>query len=439
MKKILILFTIIIVGALGSFFFFGSEKITDELKAEVDKQVQILQKNGFAIEDRKIEKKREHFAIHYMDPIKISHFLKSQSIDFSPEEAESLRGLKIGVDIAYLDGVYNAISADLYPLSFPDSVMEQATPQDRTIMEKILKDRVFVAHLDINKLFTAFKGSIKDIDTTFESQDPLTIISKGFTFGGTFDDHLLVSSSSDIKQFTLQAKSGIRITLENMHGMHEQKGGYSYVSNYTLDKMVLHDENALGAELEGIILQSSGETKNGLGSSGFMLKLKSAEINEPQGKHIFHDLTSEVMLENLSIAALDKMEQLDENDTEGFNNAFKELLAAGITLKVNKLSAKKVMESSNKEMIDGFDINAVVKIDKITDLKQLEENPFALLGIIDAKMHLEFSEKLYIALQKRPDLAMAMILFQPVSKDGKMMFDLEYRKGALKINGKQAL
>ncbi|MEA3419871.1 MAG: hypothetical protein U9Q90_10790 [Campylobacterota bacterium] len=439
MKKTLILLALIIVMALGSFFSFGSGKITDKLKTEVDTQLQILQKNGFVIEDRKIKKKGEHFVIHYADPARISDYLKTQNVDFSPEEAESLKGLKVAADITYLDGFYSAISADLYPLAFPDSVMEQATPKDREIMEKILREKIFLAHLDINKLFTEFRGSIKDIDTTFESQDPLTIISKGFTFSGTYDDHLLTSSSSDIKQFNLQTKSGIRIAVDNLHGEHEQKGGYHYTSNYQIDKLVIHDENGRGAELKKGTLKSTGESKNGLASSGFTLNLESAEINEPQGKHLFHKLTSETTLENLSVAALDKMQQLDENDTEGFNSAFKELLAAGITLKVNKLSAEKVMESGNKEMIDGFDINAVVKVDKITDFKQLEENPLALLGIIDARIHLEFSDKLYIALQKRPELAMAMILFQPVSKDGKMIFDLEYKKGALKINGKRAL
>lgn len=441
MKKILILLAILVVGVSGSFFFFGSGKITDELKAEVDTQLQILQKNGFAIEERKIEKKSEHFVIHYVDPAKISHYLTSQNVDLSPDEAESLKGFKVGADISYLDGVYNAISADLYPLAFPESVMMQATPQDRKIMEKVIQEKVFLAHLDINKLLTAFKGSLKDINTTFESQDPLTLVSKGFTFGGTYKDHLLVSSSSNIRQFDLKSGKGVQIAIDNLHGKHEQKDkeGYHFVSSYTADKIILHDENALGTELKGVILKSFGETKNNLGSSGLTLRVENAQINEPRGKHLFQKLTLDISLENLSVAALEKMQQLDENDTEGFNAAFKKILSEEITLKVNKLSVEKVMESDMKQMIDGFDINAVVKADKVTDFKQLEENPFALLGIIDASIHLEFSNQLYLALQKRPELAMTMILFQPVPKDGKMLFDIEYKKGALKINGKRAL
>jgi len=441
MKKILILLAVLFIGAAGYYFAFGSQKITDELKAQVELQLQTLQKNGFAIEDRKIEAKQEHFVLHYADPARIGHYLRSKNIDLSNEDSEAFKGLKIGVDLSYLDGVYSAVSADLYPTAFPISSLREATPGDKMNMEKIIKEKIFLAHIDINKLFTAFKGYLKDIDTTFESEDPFTLVSKGFKFDGTYDDQFLASSSNTIEQLSITTKNGVKFVLDKLEGEYklEDKNRYDFTSQYKVEKLLFLDEINHGMTLKKLDFKASGEAKKGLASSHFKFNLKSADVNEPHGKHLLEDLISEASLENISIDALEKMEQLDPDDNEGFNAAFKELLAEGITLKVDEFSAKKLRESDKGKMVDGFDMNALIKIDKVTNFKQLEENPFALLNIIDATVHLEFSNELYLVLQKRPELAIAMILFTPVSKGDKMLFDIEYKDGNLKINGQPLL
>ncbi len=441
MKKILILLALLLIGGVGYYFGFGAEKLTESLKAQVDTQLQTLQKNGFEIENRKVEKKSEHFVLHYADPIKISHYFKSKNIDIDDEDTQALQGMKVGVDLSYLDGAYSALSADLYPVAFPPALLQEADAGERKIMEKIIQEKIFLAHLDINKLFTAFKGYLKDIDSTFESEDALTLQSKGFAFAGTFDDTLLTSSSNTIKQLNISTKSGVVFKLKGLEGEYEQVGKniYDFNSKYSLKSLRIHDENRQGAAIDELTFNSSGKAKDDLASSDFALHIKSVEVNEPQGKHLFEGVTNKVSLENLSISALTKMGQLKEEDTEGFNAALKELFAQGIIIKVDELSAKKVREGETGKMIDGFLVNAVIEVDKITNFKQLEENPFSLLNTFDATMHMEFSDDLYLTLQKRPELALAMILFSPVSKNGKMIFDVDYKDGALKINGKSAL
>jgi hypothetical protein len=143
-------------------------------------------------------------------------------------------------------------------------------------------------------------------------------------------------------------------------------------------------------------------------------------------------------LEGISIEALEKMQHIDPNDTEGFNQAFKLLLSRGITLKVDSLSVKKIKEG-NSDPVDGFTARSLLKIDKVTDFKSLEENPFLILSILDANMHIELSNALYLELQKRPEFAIVTLLFSPVSKNQKQVYDLEYRYGSLKVNGKPLL
>ncbi len=440
MKKILILLAVLILGGAGYYFGFGAERVTEALKSRVNTELQTLQQNGFEIEDRKIETDKEHFVLHYSDPVKISHYFKSKNVDLTLENTKVFKGLKVGVDLAYLDGVYSAVSVDLYPVAFPLSVLQEADSEEKKIIEKIIQDKLLLAHIDINKLFSAFEGYLKDIDITFESEDPLTLQSDGFTFAGAFDDKLLTSSSSAIKSLSFITKSSITLVIEDFEGDHEQSGksAYDFDSKYTAKKIFFYDNTNQGATIKDLVLTSSGEAKDDLASSSFSLYIKSADINDPRGKHLFEDIVSKASLENLSISAIEKMGQLDENDTKGFDEALKKLFAKGITFKLDELSAKKVKEGDTGKMIDGFSINSIVKLDKITNFKQLEENPFAILDTIDAKMHIEFSDALYLTLQKQPELALAMLLFSPVPKNGKMVFDVEYKDGKLKINGKSA-
>ena len=92
MKKLLILLALILVGGLGYYFGFGAKKATEALKAQVNIQLQTLQKNGFGVLDRKIEEKQEHFVLHYADPAKISRYFKSKNIDLDTESAQEPKG-----------------------------------------------------------------------------------------------------------------------------------------------------------------------------------------------------------------------------------------------------------------------------------------------------------------------------------------------------------
>ena len=440
MKKILILLIVLIAGGAGYYFGFGSAKVTEALKARVETELGVLQNNGFRIEDRKVEAKKEHFIIHYADPDKIAHYFRSKNINLSDEDAYTFKDLKIGVDLNYLKGAYSAVSADIYPVAFPPALIRTETRQGRNELDRIAKDKVFLVHIDINKLFTSFQGYLKDIDENFKDVESLKIVSRGFKFGGTFDKDLLTSSSNTVEKLSFTSNQEAEFALEKLKGSYTLNGKsiYNFSSNYTVGKIFFRDGNDQNMTLNDLTFDTRGIAEKGFASSSANFKLSSADIYEGQREHRLEDITGKFSLENLSIPALERMEQLDANDTEGFNQAFKSLLAKGIVLKMDEFSAKKIRDKNGK-MTDGFIINSVVRIDKVTDFKPIEENPFLLLDIIDATVHMEFSDALYAQMQRRPELAIVSLMFTPLSRDHKKIFDIEYKGGSLKINGKPIL
>jgi len=437
MKKLLGLLLFVTLLGTGYYFTFGAAKITKELKSRVDTQLQILQANGFSIEDRTIEKKKEHFIIVYRDPKKIAHFLKSRNMALSSEDAALLEGLKVGVDLAYLQGTYSALSADLYPVSLPPALLQGS---DGTNLEKLVKEKALLAHIDINKLFNAYRGRLKDINTTLEGEEAVKLQSTDFAFAGSFDRNGLSSASSTLAKLSLSESGGAAIKLSGVDGTYTHTGStlYDFTTHYRVESLKLQDGTSQSLALKDFDLQTDGKEVNGTATSQSTLTIAALNINEPRQKLYFTGVDGHFTLEGISIEALEKMQHIDPNDTEGFNQAFKLLLSRGITLKVDSLSVKKIKEG-NGDPVDGFTARSLLKIDKVTDFKSLEENPFLILSILDANMHIELSNALYLELQKRPEFAIVTLLFSPVSKNQKQVYDLEYRYGSLKVNGKPLL
>ena len=122
MKKIgLGILTLLAVGVIY-YFTAGEKLITNEMKVLVNQELLMVEKNGFSIKERKIEEKQEHFVISFDDATKIKSFFEKQGEDLAIEEAQSLVGLKVGVDLKYLSSALSAVSADIYPLNLPNEI-----------------------------------------------------------------------------------------------------------------------------------------------------------------------------------------------------------------------------------------------------------------------------------------------------------------------------
>jgi len=403
MKKIVIAVVVFLAGATGYYFTYGQQAVIKQLKKNISRELQILKKNGFEVEDRKVDERSEYFVLKYADPVKISNYLQSKKIDITVEESEEFRGVKLATDIKYLDGVYSAVSADIYPVAFSDSLMSEAVEDDRKILEKIISDQIFLLHVEVDKLFSSFRGYIKDIDTVIESDDPLTIVSKGFKFSGEFDEYMLQSSTNSIESLKFQTKSGANLIIENLDGVYKQedKDLYDYGSQYTIKKVAFHDEQKMGSTLQDIKLNSSVQTRDDLMKTHLDIAIGSSEIKEPRGEYLFEGSSAKVSIENISKSAIEKMSGLDANDSKEFDEVLQELLSQDPALNIEEIAIKKIEDSTSKEMVDGFSLTASIKQEKKIDPKELHSDPLLLLDTIGVEAHIEFPNHLYILLKKK--------------------------------------
>ena len=441
MRKIAIGISSITVLFLIYYFTIGKQQAIDKLKVSVDRELKTLQKSGFTIEDRNISKDSEHFIIHYADGKKIAKYLNRKNTVICVEDSRELEGMSLSIDVHYLDGLYSAISVDIYPISLADDLIQSLSVADKKAIDKIIKEKIVQLHVDINKLFNSFRGRLKDIDTTIASSDEsFTILSKGFEFGGDLDKNLLISSYQKIAKAEITSKSGLRLLIDSSDGSYKRGDDpYTYSSSYKVKSLVAELDKHIRFAIDDIDIQSTSKSKDKMLSASYDMKISKVDIIQPDGNYTLYGVDNIVSVENLSTKAIEKLNKVDKNDTKATAEAIKSLLSKDLSLKIDKLYVDKIKEPSHKEAIDGFQINASSNIIKPIDFVALKQNPFSIVDDIGAKVHIELSDKLYIVLQKRPEMMILAMILKPISKKDKMLFDLDYTSGSLLINGRPLL
>jgi len=440
MRKIAIGISSITILFLVYYFAIGRQQAIDELKAVVDRELQTLQKNGFTIEDRNISRDSEHFTIHYTDSKKIAEYLNSKNVEMTLDDSQEFEGMKIATDIHYLDGLYSAISVDLYPISLSDKFVQNLSMADKKTVEKIIREKIVLLHVDINKLFNSFRGNLKDIETTIESDDEnFTISSKGIEFGGDFDKNSLISSYQKIDRVEIDSKF-LKLLIEKSSGSYERGDSiYEYSSSYEIESLAGSLGRDIKLSIDGVDIKSESKVDNKMASASYSMNISKVDLIHPDGSYTLNKIENLITIENFSTEAIEKLTKVDRGDREATIEALEHLLTKDLTLKVERLSVDKIKEPTHDKPIDGFQINASANIVKPILFRDVEQNPLSIVDHISTKMHIELSDKLYLVLQKRPELMILSMILKPIIQKDKMVFDLNYSSNGLIINGKPLL
>jgi hypothetical protein len=440
-KKIAIVVSSTIFIFLGYYFTIGREKAIEELKAVVDRELQTLQKSGFVIEDRDISKSSEHFVIRYADSKRIAKYLNSKNIEMSIDDSQELEDMRVATDINYLDGLYSAISVDIYPISLSNKISNSLSISEKRAIDKIIKEKILLLHVDINKLFNSFKGYLKDIDTTIEdSSKGLKIFSRGFRFGGDFDKNGIQSSSQDVDRVEIISTSDFKLLIDSGSGLYDRDGSiYEYSSSYNIKSLLLEIDKSHRVSVDGVDISSKGDIKEHMASASYSMKISKADITQSDKSYILESIVGLISVENFSIEAMERITKLDKNDLSSTKIVMEKLLSKELALKVDKLSVDRIKERSSSDYIGGFYMDASANIAKPIDFRAVEQNLLSLGSYIEAKVHIELSDKLYIALQRYPNMILLSMILKPIVKKDRVLFELDYLNGRLRINGKSIL
>ncbi len=433
---------IILVAAIY-YFTAGSAQLTEEMKIRVNTELTMIEQNGFKVQDREIKEKEEHFVLSFNDPEKIVHFLKQQGTDITLEEAQAFQGIKVGVDLKYLNDAYSAVSAELYPLNLPPAITEQTelTEEDKLFIAQLnamLERKALLVHVDFNKLLSSFKGHIKDVNETFKMEEEINLALKGATFEGAIKDDKITDLTQNINLMYLKMSTVLNVSLSKMSSTYKVGNtAYASSSTYTMANVTIagsFNEEAFLITAHDIDSSTEISVKNDLISSTIHFNVANLEMSEGTQKVKVQNSTFALNIGNLDLNILKKIEAADVNDEALLNTLMQELIAKEIYINIPNFEVKKIEYLG--ENLEGFSLNSQFKINKSANLAQIELNPFAAMNAVNTKTKIILSPELFMLIAQDPRAMMLTMLIQPQELNGKKVYDVELKDGKLLVNGK---
>jgi len=429
----------------GSIYYLtlGSAQITQKIKAEVNQEIQQLQNVGFKVDKTEEQPTKERFLISIDNPQKIHQYLLTQGEDISIQDLQELQGMRIKMDLSYLPSAKDAVAIDLYLDALPKSLMQGVDQNDSSLkaINEMIKAGDIMAHVNINKLLLGFDGYIKDINQTFPQTPKSHLLLNGFTFEGELQDREIKAFQQHLKGFAYEIQDALNVLLSNMQSHIEQANNTSHI-NYTIEALKI---SVQGASPFDLLLQNiQGESKDTL--HGELLdnishaRIDALRIKEPHQESILEGIEIDSSTKNLDQMAFKTLQSYNQEGAKGQKNlidalpTLKKLTQAGLKIDVSKLAIKKLKIEG--ESIDGFEIKGALNLDPNFNWTGVEQDPMRLMALPHIQANVSLSNQLFNRMAQTPQAMMLMLLAQPVDKNGSKIYDIEFTKGHINLNGR---
>ena len=185
--------------------------------------------------------------------------------------------------------------------------------------------------------------------------------------------------------------------------------------------------------MKDLNVNAVSSVKNDLLKSSISTKTGVIELTEAQKKYKMNDILFDFHIDNLDIVSFEALQGLDVNDEQAINALSQKILSKGITMSIPNLSVKKISE--NGETMDGFTLSSSLSIDKSFDINAASQDPLAVLNALSSKTNISVSNELFARIAQEPRAMMVLMLLPPVEKEGKKIYEIEFIKGKITVNG----
>lgn len=431
------LLALIIVAVLYYFNHTENVKNLNTLQEAVNVQLTEMQTNGFTVLDREIKKEGEHFVIQINDPQKAALFLTEKGMLTSAEELTELIGIQLATDVTYLEDM---ITLELYPLTLPTSLTTAFTTEnDKKVLaqlEDMIKEKIFLMHIDIVHSTTTFKGHIKDINEKVEGEKEVKLTLQGLHFSGDLKKEKIVQYMQRFDTLHLYMSNELNRTISGYQSQYALTGttAYDYTTDYRIDKVQIAEEAEGVLFADTISLHSTSTVTDGLAIETLKTKIKNIDLHFEKEKFGMQTLDMDMNISNLHIDTLEKLQKTGQNKEKEFDAHLETLVSNNMHVDISNLSVEKVT-LHGKEM-NGFNLDAKLDIDESLDIYRLGMKPKYALHKIDGDIHLSMSKEILNMLKEDPKFMLGYMMYRPKRSLGQRIYNINIMDGAVKINGK---
>jgi len=446
MKKVGLGLVALVAASSIYYLTIGSTQITQKMKTEINQELQNLQEMGLKVEKNATQEHKERYFITFAEPKKIQTYLASQGESLSLEEARTLVGMRFKLDLTYLPSTTDALAMDIYLDALPDTLEKSNSNPVLQTIKTMIHNGDIMSHITINKLLSHFDGYIKDIHQRFKNEEEAYLRLEGLTFNGDIQEEQIPKVQQELKIFNYEIKNILNITLANMHSDIQQSQEKMQIK-YTIQEINASIQDAeknsesIYLSLKKITGESTDIKHNGLLDNMGHIKIDTLYFKDPQQEEIrLHNIVLDSSTKNLDQEAFQQLQAYNQTDFLQ-QHSFKEMIPIiqkltqqGLEIEISNLSTQDLTLQGEK--IQGFNLSAKLKLDPNFPWKTIQNDPLQLTKLPNIHANINLSDELFNFVAQTPETMMLLLMAQPVDKNGTKVYDIEFSKGKLKLNGR---
>jgi len=445
MKKLGLALVTIVAIATIYYVTLGSAQVVEKIKTEVNNELGLLQKSGFKVEEREASEKKDSFVLTFDDPQKITNYLVAEGESISVEDITLLKGMKLKMDMEYLPTTTDSISIDIYPISLPTNITKDLGIDENSkslqAIREMIKEKAFMAHINFNKLLSGFDGYVKDIDKTFKDTQDSHLLLKGLTFKGNMDDKTITGFNQKLETFAYELTDKVKVKLSKADTSIDSSDKKTDIDYHisSIDLKINDEKKSFDVMINNITGESKDTKRDTLLDNKSQFKIASVNIKDAGKESILNNIEINSVTKNLDMKALEKLQnysgdQENPDSIKEFIPILKAFTKSDMVMDISKISVESI--TSEGKTFEGLNISALLKLNKDFKWDGVEANPMMLLQLPNVKANIELSNEIFSMIAQTPQAMMLMMMAQPVDKNGKKVYDIEFNQGSLKLNGK---
>lgn len=455
MKKIIIFFSAILIVAAVLPIIGNSV-----MQTTIDTRLKELQTYGLETQNIESEQSylttKKHFEFLLKDADKFIDYLnKYADGQIPPYVNATLEGVTVGADLEYSNLPFSReMTLDIYPMSISEEMAKNLKSEDEKFynyVEKFLKNKGVLYHINYEIISEDFDGFLKDIDEvyTLEDKTKLKLHLLDATFEGNGELIAPNRITSSLKKLQLDIKTEneeVVFLLEDLSSANSYESKSTYLSSGELKDFHFNMstlQSDLELSLKEIKFNASSNTQSEFAqinskSSFEALKLTSKELNLDMKKFNIDmavNALDKVSFEE-SLELLSQMRDISDPLLEQkLQKSLTTLLSKGFIFTLADFSVEDIL-LNNSEELHGFKVQNQTTLRADKDFAQkMQMSPLLLASNLEMMTKIRVSIEMYEKLSK---LQAGLIGFEEYLKvDGNdYLIDILLKDGGLSINGK---
>ncbi len=455
MKKILA-FLVIVVVVIALLPIIGNKLAQEELGDKVKVLVSYGVEVSNSTTDSSYLNTKKHYEFLVKDKEKFLQYLSQFSdAELPPYVNAMVDGVNIGVDVQYSNfPISDGVSVDIYPLSLSQRVTEDMKKDDKDFynyINKVLQNKGVLYHINYNIVNNDFDGYIKDIKEEYVLKDnsKVTLELLNATYEGNgllMAPERLSSEIGTIKFTATKGNEEFNLLLKKFSSSSNFESQSTYALGARLKAIeftIKGGNNDAVVKVDDLHINASSNAQGDKAEYNIKSSFKALDIIAKASTLQASDFNYDISLSNVDKESLEQSRvlvseakgslspELEEKIQESAVN----MISKGLTLTIADLSLAQI-GIDNAKMIKGFSLQAKLDLKEDADLAQkLKNSPVMLVQNVDLDAKFKFSKALFTLINKQAPMSMLANAYAKEEGEN-FVFDIQFNKGQLTINGK---